>query len=102
MASSPPTTRTKFLLLLTLYAARGLPFGFFTQALPVIMRQQEYALRVIGLSHLLALPCALKWLWAPLCDRLYHKRWGPPSKLDLTSPDSQLFGHGFTRPAGQG
>lgn len=72
----PATTRTKFLLLLTLYAAQGLPFGFFTQALPVIMRQQEYALRWIGLSHLLALPWALKWLWASVVDTSFSPRIG--------------------------
>lgn len=72
----PPTAHTRFLLLLTLYAAQGLPFGFFAQALPVIMRQQEYALRWIGLSHLLALPWALKWLWASLVDAKYSPRVG--------------------------
>jgi MFS transporter, PAT family, beta-lactamase induction signal transducer AmpG len=71
-----PTTRTKTVLLLSLYAAQGLPFGFFTQALPVIMRQQDYALRWIGLSHLLALPWALKWLWASTVDRTYVSRIG--------------------------
>jgi MFS transporter, PAT family, beta-lactamase induction signal transducer AmpG len=40
------------------------------------MRQQEYALRWIGLSNLLALPWALKWLWAPHVDRVYSKAWG--------------------------
>jgi MFS transporter, PAT family, beta-lactamase induction signal transducer AmpG len=68
--------RAKLTLFLTLYAAQGLPFGFFTQALPVLMRQQDYALRWIGLANLLALPWALKWVWAPVVDRYYVRRWG--------------------------
>jgi hypothetical protein len=56
-------------LLGSLYFSQGLPFGFFTQALPVMLRQQGWALGEIGLSSLLALPWALKFLWAPLVDR---------------------------------
>lgn len=57
-------------LLVGLYLSQGLPFGFFTQALPVLMRQQGVDLGTIGLSNLLALPWALKFLWAPAIDRL--------------------------------
>jgi len=56
-------------LLGSLYFSQGLPFGFFTQALPVLLRKQGWALSEIGLSSLLALPWALKFLWAPLVDR---------------------------------
>src|SRR6187399_2512819 len=63
-------------LLATLYLAQGVPIGFFTQALPVVMRQQGYALAWIGLSSLLGLPWALKWLWAPLIDARYSPRLG--------------------------
>lgn len=66
----------KLALLATLYASQGLPFGFFAQALPVLMRQQNYSLRWIGLSTLLALPWALKWLWAGIIDTHYCARWG--------------------------
>jgi len=58
-------------LLGALYLAQGVPFGFFTQALPVVMRQAGYALPWIGLSSFLALPWALKWLWAPILDARY-------------------------------
>ena len=57
-------------LLLGLYLSQGLPFGFFTQALPVLMRQQGVDLGTIGLANLLALPWALKFLWAPAIDRV--------------------------------
>ena len=34
------STAAKLGLLASLYFAQGLPFGFFTQALPVILREQ--------------------------------------------------------------
>jgi MFS transporter, PAT family, beta-lactamase induction signal transducer AmpG len=85
-------------LLGSLYFSQGLPFGFFTQALPVLMRDQGYSLREIGLSSLLALPWAIKFLWAPLVDRYgsisFGKRrtWIIP--LQLVSA-SALFLIGF-------
>ncbi len=63
-------------LLASLYLSQGLPFGFFTQALPVLLRQQGATLPEIGLSNLLALPWMLKFLWAPLVDRRAHGRLG--------------------------
>jgi MFS transporter, PAT family, beta-lactamase induction signal transducer AmpG len=66
----------KLLLLGALYFSQGLPFGFFTQGLPVILRQRGYSLGAIGLSGLLAAPWALKWLWAPLLDRTEAPRFG--------------------------
>jgi RhtX/FptX family siderophore transporter len=60
-------------LLGALYFAQGLPFGFFVQALPVLLREQGYSLDEIGLTSLLTLPWALKFLWAPVVDR----RWWP-------------------------
>jgi RhtX/FptX family siderophore transporter len=69
-------TSTKLALLSSLYLSQGLPFGFFTQALPVLMRKQGLSLPAIGLAHLLALPWALKFLWAPPMDRHGSARWG--------------------------
>lgn len=73
-----PSTHTykKLGLLATLYLAQGLPFGFFTQALPVLMRKQGLSLPEIGFTHLLALPWALKFLWAPLVDRFGSTTFG--------------------------
>lgn len=67
---------SKIGLLTALYLAQGLPFGFFTQALPVMLRRQGVSLEAIGLSSLLALPWALKFAWAPLADRHYSARLG--------------------------
>jgi len=66
----------RFGLLISLYLSQGLPFGFFTQALPALMREQGVSLKGIGLSSLLALPWALKFLWAPTVDRLRGGRFG--------------------------
>lgn len=69
-----PTSRRTLGLLTTLYLAQGLPFGFFTQALPVLMREMGVSLEGIGLTSLLAAPWALKFLWAPLVERWSSRR----------------------------
>jgi len=69
-------TSTKLGLLTTLYLSQGLPFGFFTQALPVLLRQQEASLTAIGFTSLLATPWMLKFLWAPVVDRYHWPRLG--------------------------
>ena len=61
-------------LLSSLYAAQGLPFGFFTLALPVLMREAGWSLTAIGLLQLLALPWLLKFLWAPWVDHQGARR----------------------------
>lgn len=69
--------RSGVLLLLTcLYFAQGLPFGLFSQALPVLLRQHGYSLTAISASGVLFLPWACKFLWAPAVDRTWtRKRW---------------------------
>ncbi|MEZ7828565.1 MAG: MFS transporter [Brachymonas denitrificans] len=71
-----PATRFTYLLLLALYLAQGLPVGFVTQALPVILREQQASLVLIGWSGVLLMPWGLKFLWAPLQDRYYWPRIG--------------------------
>lgn len=66
----------RFGLLTSLYLAQGLPYGFFTQALPVLLRERGVSLEGIGLANLLALPWMLKFLWAPLVDRREHGQFG--------------------------
>ncbi len=66
--------RQKVLLLGALYLAQGLPFGFFTQALPVLLRDQGYSLKAISLSGFLFLPWALKFVWAPVVDHYGTRR----------------------------
>ena len=59
---------------MALYLAQGLPYGLFTQALPVMMRQAGHSLESVSLSSLLAVPWALKFLWAPAIDRIVGPR----------------------------
>ncbi len=59
----------KIALLTSLYFSQGLPFGLFTQALPVLLRSRGASLPAVSLSGLLMAPWALKFLWAPLLDR---------------------------------
>lgn len=76
------TPHTKWLLLTSLYFSQGLPFGFFTQALPVLLRQEGTSLSRIGLSGFLFLPWALKWLWAPWVDAsASRKQWIVPLQI---------------------
>ncbi len=74
--------RAKWLLLTSLYFSQGLPFGFFTQALPVLLREDGASLSRIGVSGLLFLPWALKWIWAPWVDATgLRKQWIVPLQL---------------------
>lgn len=66
----------KVLLLGALYLAQGLPYGFFTQALPVLMRDAGYSLLQISALGLLFWPWAAKFLWAPWVDSVgTRRRW---------------------------
>lgn len=66
----------KISLLIALYLAQGLPYGFFTQALPVLLREAGYSLKAISATSLLYLPWALKFLWAPYLDhRGTRRQW---------------------------
>jgi MFS family permease len=76
------TRRHKILLLTALYVAQGLPYGFFTQALPVLLRDAGLSLKAISATSLLFLPWALKFLWAPFVDHYgTRKQWLLPLQL---------------------
>lgn len=72
-----PATGRRLGLLASLYLSQGLPYGFFVQALPVLLRKLGLGLPAIGAASWLALPWMLKFLWAPLVDR------APPGALGL-------------------
>lgn len=74
-------TRTKLVLLGSLYLSQGLPYGFFTQALPVLLRAEGLSLPLIGLAQLLTIPWALKFLWAPWIDRVRSGGLGKRRKV---------------------
>ncbi len=71
-----PTTPQLYILLFSLYWAQGLPVGFMTHALPVILRAQGVSLAHIGGFGLLMLPWSIKIFWAPWVDRFGHSAFG--------------------------
>lgn len=76
----------KLFTFLCLYMAQSIPKSFFSTILPVMMRQNEVSLEVIGLLQLLKLPWILKFLWSPGIDRTAFrlndfKRWIFSSEL---------------------
>jgi MFS family permease len=64
----------KITLLVALYFAQGLPFGFFTIALPAMLRQSGLSLKAVSAVSLLTLPWILKFLWASYVDRRGSRR----------------------------
>ncbi|MCM2310237.1 MAG: MFS transporter [Steroidobacteraceae bacterium] len=80
------TRRHKVLLLTSLYVAQGLPYGFFTQALPVLLRDAGLSLTAISATSLLFLPWALKFLWAPFVDHYgTRKQWLLPLQVSAVA-----------------
>lgn len=75
------STPTRLLVLTSLYVAQGLPFGFFGQCVPVLMRQSGASLLAVSASNLLALPWVLKLLWAPAFN---HPRFATPRARRLS------------------
>ncbi len=76
MISKQANSAKIYLLLFSLYWAQGLPVGFMTHALPVILRTQGVSLAHIGGFGLLLAPWAIKILWAPYVDRIGRKSMG--------------------------
>lgn len=71
-----PNMRNTYIVLFSLYWAQGLPVGFMTHALPVILRAEGVSLAQIGGFGLLMLPWSIKVFWAPLVDRYGSKATG--------------------------
>jgi predicted MFS family arabinose efflux permease len=51
-----------------LYLAQGIPFGFATEYLPVVLREQDYSYKAIAALSWLQLPWQLKIFWAKAAD----------------------------------
>ncbi len=75
----------KLLTFFSLYVAQSVPMSFFTTVIPVVMRQNDFSLRSIGLLQLVRLPWLVKFLWAPYVDgsagKRGYKRWIIASEL---------------------
>lgn len=82
-----PNIRQVYVLLFSLYWAQGLPVGFMTHALPVILRSQGVSLAHIGGFGLLMLPWSIKIFWAAYVDRFalsrlgHYRSWIIPTQL---------------------
>ncbi|MFT5496584.1 MAG: PAT family beta-lactamase induction signal transducer AmpG [Kiritimatiellia bacterium] len=63
-------------LLASLYVTQAVPLGFFIEAVPAIGRDLGLSLATIGMLQALALPFMLKFLWAPMVDRVGSPRRG--------------------------
>lgn len=76
----PVKERKSLFMLFHLYIAQTIPMCFFSTAIPVIMRQEQFSLSIIGLLQLIKLPWIIKFLWAPAVDchcrsGRDYKRW---------------------------
>lgn len=72
----PDKKQYRFMLLFFLYLSQGIPFGFQATALPLMLRERNVSLALIGMSTLLASPWMLKFLWAPLVDMKWNRSVG--------------------------
>jgi len=82
---------------LSVLFAMLVPLEQQTNTLPAVLRKEGFALTTISASYLLALPWALKFLWAPLVDRRKTRK-SVLVPLQLTS-STLLAGLAFTDPA---
>ncbi|MDB5969537.1 MAG: transporter [Hydrocarboniphaga sp.] len=100
-STAPPAAAYTLTLLTGLYVAQGIPYGFFTQALPVLLRDAGMSLTAISLTSLLFLPWTLKFLWGPAVDRIGAPRtWLLPLQLATAAGAALLtlvdLQHGFS------
>ena len=86
----------------SLYITQYIGIGFISVALIAILRQQGYSLSQLAMVQLMALPAALKFLWAPLVDsrgRTAHSHYKNWLMLAQASMVFTLFGAGFLQPS---
>ncbi len=70
-AGAGPVGRARlFVVLAGLYLAQGIPGYLIVAALPPILREQGVSRTTLGFMALLMLPLVIKFLWAPLVDRV--------------------------------
>ena len=71
--------------------ASGLPYWFFNETVPVWLAASGMSLAAIGLASGASLPWVLKFLWAPLVDRLGSRRGWIRVCLALLAVVSAVF-----------
>jgi PAT family beta-lactamase induction signal transducer AmpG len=95
----------RVLSLLFLGFSSGLPFGVLAEPLTAWLAESQVSKTMIGLFALVSLPYSLKFLWAPLMDRLplpvLTRRFGRRRGWALATQGLLLvviFGLGLTEP----
>lgn len=66
----------RWLLIVALYFAQGIPLGLAMEALPALLRRQGAPLESLAFLPLVGLPWVLKFLWAAPVDNHWHRVWG--------------------------
>lgn len=64
------TPRTRYYAVTLLGLSSGLPISLSSSTLQAWFTEDNIGLIVLGLLNIVGLPYVLKWLWAPLLDRL--------------------------------
>src|SRR5690606_4802166 len=78
--------RRKLVWISILYFASGFPYGVFAELLPTYFRTRGVSLVDIGIVSALGFAWTLKFLWAPLVDRVgTRKGWIMASQLALAA-----------------
>lgn len=73
--------------------ASGFPFGLINETIPVYLRSEGAGLVEVGLVATVTLPWTIKFLWAPLVDRVGSRRLWVTGCLALLSVLTLLVGH---------
>lgn len=66
----------RLFILFLLYSVQGVPYGFFTSALPLFLREAGWSRTALGFLNGLSIPWFFKFSWAPLVDRFYFTSFG--------------------------
>ena len=66
----------RLFMLFLLYSVQGVPYGFFTSALPLFLRDAGWSRTALGFLNGLSIPWFFKFSWAPLVDRYFFPTFG--------------------------
>jgi len=66
----------RLFILFLLYSVQGVPYGFFTSALPLFLRDAGWSRTALGFLNGLSIPWFFKFSWAPLVDRFFFASFG--------------------------